>query len=318
MAPIQNRPSLTKRSTEYERSRKDGTTKKTVSDEQRTTTETRKKTANGTQSKVERTGTAAAKKTRASVSADVYELVNKSDSGKRSVGRLEGETEIAKDLTVRGYIEGPTVSYEAKATAGFKNTTFEAEVSLEFEASLLKAGAGIKQTFKVKVDGEDVEIALDLSADIVLGLKGELKLGITIGPNGPSVSVKGDVFAGAKGSLTGSIGVKVGGDEVFKGSVKLEAGFGAGAGASFEGSMQKFTAKAYAYVGVGVGLEVKGSVNVENIIKHIDFERIGKEVADKLNGVAEGVAEMNVAAAKGVVRAARIINNPGLAVFEIF
>lgn len=186
------------------------------------------------------------------------------------VGRAETSGTGPGGIDYNAYAEGPSFSLEGKANIETKGLSgIDINIDLKVEANLFKAGASAEKTFKFNVNGEDIEVKVDLKAEGAVGIDGSLKLKLHVGKDGVSVSAGAEGFAGAKGTLSGGITTTINGNEVAKGSLGVTAAAGAMAGAEFEAGLTHFKAKAYAAVGVGVGIDISGKVNAGNLLKEI-------------------------------------------------
>lgn len=188
----------------------------------------------------------------------------------KPVGKVETKGTGPGGVELNAYAQGPSFTMEGKANVEAKGWSgVDVNIDLKIEANLFKAGASAEKTFKFKVNGEDVEVKIDLKAEGAVGIDGSLKLKLHVGRDGISVSAGAEGFAGAKGTLSGSITTKINGQEVAKGSLGVTAAAGAMAGAEFEAGFTHFKAKAYAAVGVGVGIDISGEVNAGNLAKQV-------------------------------------------------
>jgi len=169
------------------------------------------------------------------------------------------KTDLKYGVKAETYVNGPSFEMTGGMSARRKGMGLDVDVNLKVDANLLKAGASIEREFKVKVNGEDVSVKVKLGADAQVGINGEIKLRLHIGKDGISMQAGAEGFAGARGSLSGSLEVKVNDKKVLGGELKLTAAAGAMAGAEFEMGHGKFKAKAYAAVGVGMGVELTGT-----------------------------------------------------------
>lgn len=186
------------------------------------------------------------------------------------VGKVETKGTGPGGIDYNAYAEGPSFSLEGKANIETNGLSgIDINLDLKVEANLFKAGASAEKTFKFKVNGEDIEVKVDLKAEGAVGIDGSLKLNLHVGKDGISVSAGAEGFAGAKGTLSGGITTTINGKEVAKGSLGVTAAAGAMAGAEFEAGLTHFKAKAYAAVGVGVGIDIAGEVNAGNLLKEI-------------------------------------------------
>ncbi len=165
----------------------------------------------------------------------------------------------AYGLKTETFVNGPSFEMAGGMSARRSGMGLDVDVNLKVDANLLKAGASIEREFKVKVNGEDVAVKVKLGADAQVGINGELKLRLHVGKDGVSMQAGAEGFAGARGSLSGALEVKVNDKKVLGGELKLTAAAGAMAGAEFEMGHGKFKAKAYAAVGVGMGVELTGT-----------------------------------------------------------
>lgn len=169
------------------------------------------------------------------------------------------KTDLAHGFKAETYVNGPSFEMTGGMSARKSGMGLDVDVNLKVDANLLKAGASIEREFKVKVNGEEVAVKVKLGADAQVGINGEVKLRLHIGKDGVSLQAGAEGFAGARGSLSGSLEVKVNDKKVLGGELKLTAAAGAMAGAEFEMGNGKFKAKAYAAVGVGMGVELTGT-----------------------------------------------------------
>lgn len=167
--------------------------------------------------------------------------------------------DLGNGFSAETYANGPSFEMTGGMSARKNGWGMDVDVNLKVDANLLKAGASIEREFKVKVNGEDVSVKVKLGADAQVGINGELKLRLHVGKDGVSLQAGAEGFAGARGSLSGSLELKVNDKKVLGGELKLTAAAGAMAGAEFEAGHGKFKAKAYAAVGVGMGVELTGT-----------------------------------------------------------
>lgn len=199
------------------------------------------------------------------VEKDLFEKVET-----QPLGKVETKGTGPGGIDYNAYAQGPSFTLEGKANVEAKGWSgIDVNIDLKVEANLFKAGASAEKTFKFEVNGEQVEVKVDLKAEGAVGIDGSLKLKLHVGKDGISVSAGAEGFAGAKGSLTGSITTKINGNEVAKGSLGVTAAAGAMAGAEFEAGFTHFKAKAYAAVGVGVGIDISGEVNAGNLASEV-------------------------------------------------
>lgn len=173
--------------------------------------------------------------------------------------RAPTQTDLGNGFKAETYANGPSFEMTGGMSARKSGMGLDVDVNLKVDANLLKAGASIEREFKVRVNGEDVSVKVKLGADAQVGINGEIKLRLHVGKDGISMQAGAEGFAGARGSLSGSLEVKVNDKKVLGGELKLTAAAGAMAGAEFEMGHGKFKAKAYAAVGVGMGVELTGT-----------------------------------------------------------
>lgn len=167
--------------------------------------------------------------------------------------------DLGNGVKAETYVNGPSFEMTGGMSARKNGWGLDVDVNLKVDANLLKAGASIEREFKVKVNGEDVSVKVKLGADAQVGINGEIKLRLHVGKDGVSLQAGAEGFAGARGSLSGSLELKVNDKKLLGGELKLTAAAGAMAGAEFEAGNGKFKAKAYAAVGVGMGVELTGT-----------------------------------------------------------
>lgn len=177
------------------------------------------------------------------------------------------EHDLGNGFKAETYVNGPSFEMTGGMSARKNGWGLDVDVNLKVDANLLKAGASIEREFKVKVNGEDVAVKVKLGADAQVGINGEVKLRLHVGKDGVSLQAGAEGFAGARGSLSGSLELKVNDKKVLGGELKLTAAAGAMAGAEFEAGHGTFKAKAYAAVGVGMGVELTGTYNGMQIAK---------------------------------------------------
>ncbi len=173
-----------------------------------------------------------------------------------------------RGVDVTGTASGP--SFRLGGTAGFKRVGAlgaEIDINLQVKAEAGRAGLSAKKEFKFTVGGEEVSVKVDLSAEVLAGINGNLKLKLYVGKDGVRLNAGGEGFAGARGTLSGSLAVDVNGKNVARGNLKVQAFVGAAAGAQLDWSLKEFRAKAYAAVGAGIGVELHGVWDPQQIVK---------------------------------------------------
>lgn len=173
-----------------------------------------------------------------------------------------------KGVDVTGTLSGP--SFRIGGTADFKRVgTLGAEINLNLQVKAEAGRAGLAATkeFKFTVGGEEVSVKLDLSAEVLAGINGNLNLKLYVGKDGVRLNAGGEGFAGARGTLAGSLSVDVNGKNLARGDLKLQAFVGAAAGAQVDLSLKEFRVKAYAAVGAGIGVDFHGVWDPKQVVK---------------------------------------------------
>ncbi len=183
----------------------------------------------------------------------------------------ERSKELPGGVKLEGSVEGPKFTMTGGASGSISTKGLDVDVNLKIDANLVSASGSVSKEFKFQVNGEEVKLKLDLSANGNVGINGELNLKLRVGTDGTlSVQLNGEGFAGARGELSGNIELSVNNQEIAKGTLSVGASIGAGAGAYAEGGYKdgqlKFRAGAYASVGAGIGTDVSGTVNVKNLV----------------------------------------------------
>lgn len=181
-----------------------------------------------------------------------------------------GEKDLGRGVKAEGSIEGPKFSMSGDASGSVSTSGLDVDVNLKIDANLVSASGSVSKEFKFDVNGEEVKLKLELGANGNVGINGELKLKLHIGTDGKvSLTASGDGFAGARGSLSGTMSLSVNNQEIASGNVSVGASIGAGAGAygeaSYKDGQVKFRAGAYASIGAGISADVAGTVNLKNL-----------------------------------------------------
>ncbi|WP_309893360.1 hypothetical protein [Archangium sp.] len=177
-----------------------------------------------------------------------------------------GSTEV-NGVAVEGEISGPQVRVGATGSASVSTTGVDVEVKVAVDATLAQAGASGTVTVPVELPGgETLEVTVQIGAEGEVGATGELNIKVHLGLDGqPQVSVSGEGFAGAKGSITGGVVVSHEGKQLMSGELTASGmvGVAGSAEASFGLSDDgiSFSAKAEVAVGAGWGIEVSGTVD---------------------------------------------------------
>lgn len=180
-------------------------------------------------------------------------------------------TEVKRNvlgMDVTGTASGP--KFKVTGNADFKRVgTLGAEIDLDLniKAEAGRAGLSTKKEFKFTVGGEEVSVKLDLSAEVMAGINGDVHLKLYVGKDGVRLNVGGEGFAGARGTLSGTLGVDVNGKSLAQADLKLQAFIGAAAGMDIDWSLKEFRAKAYAAVGAGFGVELHGVWDPKQAVK---------------------------------------------------
>ncbi len=190
-------------------------------------------------------------------------------SAEASAGmEVSGSGEV-NGVAVEGEISGPQVRVGATADASVSTTGVDVEVKVAVDATLAQAGASGTVTVPVGLPGgEQLDVTVQVGANGEVGATGELNIKVHLGVDGtPEVSVSGEGFAGAKGSITGGVVVSHEGQQIISGEITASGVVGAAgsAEASFGISDDgiSFHAKGELAVGAGWGVEVSGTVNPE-------------------------------------------------------
>ncbi|WNG15438.1 hypothetical protein [Cystobacter fuscus] len=142
-----------------------------------------------------------------------------------------------------------------------------ADLKLKIDANAIRAGTEVSRTFTVTHGDDRIDMKVKLGAETKVGADGELRLRLNLTPKNPSFNAGGEGFAGARGTLAGTIKVAVNDNKVLGSDIKINMGVGVGAAASLEGSLTHFKAKAFAAVGAGVGMELDGRAYTSNIVR---------------------------------------------------
>ena len=221
-------------------------------------------------------------------------------SAEASAGlEASGSTEV-NGVAVEGEISGPQVRVGATADARVSTTGVDVEVKVAVDATLAQAGASGTVTVPVGLPGgEQLDVTVQVGANGEVGATGELNIKVHLGPDGtPEVSVSGEGFAGAKGSITGGVVVSHEGQQIISGEITASGVVGAAgsAEASFGISDDgiSFHAKGEVAVGAGWGVEVSGTVNPGAALETTRqiFQGLAAEGIDKAVGWAGNSGEM--------------------------
>lgn len=241
-------------------------------------------------------------------------------SGSTGSASVSGKGPGGTDLSAS--VQGPSFSVDGSASGSISASGVDAKVDVDLSGTAVSAEAEGKKTVNFTIAGEKYSVKLDLKAMGEIGADAHLHLDVHLGTGGVKVSASAEGFAGAKASLTGSIELDHGDDELASGSVTVgaEAGVAGSAHADvgFSGGKVSFDVGAEATAGVGLSVDVKGDVNVPNVLKAVvdtgeaAIKNGAKElVHDGEQLVKDGVGELKNLADKGVDEAKEIAKDVG-------
>jgi|GEM_PF-4801346 len=241
-------------------------------------------------------------------------------SGSTGSASVHGKGPGGTDLSAS--VKGPSFSVDGSASGSISASGVDAKVDVDLSGTAVSAEAEGKKTVNFEIAGEKYSVKLDLKAMGEIGADAHLHLDVHLGTGGIKVSASAEGFAGAKASLTGSIELDHGSDELASGSVTVgaEAGVAGSAHADvgFSGGKVSFDVGAEATAGVGLSVDVKGDVNVPNVLKAVvdtgesAIKEGIKDVAeDGAKLVENGVKGLNDLANKGVDEAKQLAKDFG-------
>jgi hypothetical protein len=237
-------------------------------------------------------------------------------SGSTGSASVHGTGPGGTDLSAS--VKGPSFSVDGSASGSISTSGVDAKVDVDLSGTAVSAEAEGKKTVNFTIAGEQYSVKLDLKAMGEIGADAHLHLDVHLGTGGIKVSASAEGFAGAKASLTGSIELDHGSDELASGSVTVgaEAGVAGSAHADvgFSGGKVSFDVGAEATAGVGLSLDVKGDVNVPNVLKAIvdtGEAAIKEGIKDGVKLVENGVGELKDLAGKGVDEAEQLAKDFG-------
>jgi hypothetical protein len=179
--------------------------------------------------------------------------------------RAATTTDLGYGFTAQTALDGPSFEMAGGMSARRNGLGLDVDLGFQIDAHALEAGASIERDFNAVVNGENVRVKLTLGAEARVGINGAVMLRLHAGQDGVSIQAGGWGFAGANGTLSGSLELTVEGKHVIDGDLTLTASAGAMAGAEFQLTGSTFKASAYAAAGAGLGVSLVGTYSGVNI-----------------------------------------------------
>ena len=201
---------------------------------------------------------AAANRLRAAQQGDSFEAASQGRTLlSRQTGRVERSATVG-GVQVRAEASGPSLDVTGRASQRVGPNGADLNIDLGVAARVGSASASAQRDYHFNVNGEDVRVRVNLAANGAIGADGQLHLNVHAGRDGVSVRGEATGFAGARGTLTGSVDVAVNGRHVADAELSASAIAGVAGQAQFQLGLDGFHASAGAAAGVGFGVDVRG------------------------------------------------------------
>lgn len=197
--------------------------------------------------------------------------VDRSVQGRFGSANLQGQT----DLGVNGRVFGE-VDRESRS----------ARIGVEAQAGAQASYNGSLQSPSIDLAGQRIDAGAQVNASGFAGVAGRGEAGISLNGNAPRVNIGGELFAGARASVSGQAGVNINGRQVAEARGMVEGWAGVGAKGDIDIGIKdgklNFDFSGGAALGLGGAVDVGFSVDVKAIAEGVE-----NAVEDVVNDVAK-------------------------------